>query len=84
MEAYKFRFSASQSGTEKVFEGGKWVRREPGYLTASMLAPLLKPLAGDLTFRVSANVWFPPSFLPQKSKTPFSLEQAALVFVFTV
>jgi hypothetical protein len=46
MEAYKFRFSASQSGTEKVFEGGKWVRREPGYLTASMLAPLLKPLAG--------------------------------------
>lgn len=46
MEAYKFRFSASQSGTEKVFEGGKWVRHEPGYLTASMLAPLLKPLAG--------------------------------------
>jgi hypothetical protein len=28
MEAYKFRFSASQSGTEKVFEGGKWVRRQ--------------------------------------------------------
>lgn len=46
MEVYKFRFSASQSGTEKVFEGGKWVRHEPGYLTASMLAPLLKPLAG--------------------------------------
>jgi hypothetical protein len=46
VEVYKFRFSASQSGTEKVFEGGKWVRHEPGYLTASMLAPLLKPLAG--------------------------------------
>jgi len=42
----KFRFSASERGTEKVLVNGKWVRVEPGHLTASLLAPLLKPLAG--------------------------------------